>query len=265
VLAVASDGTSAEAELAIEALAEDEGSSAVEDGAACLVGGSSFTAGTRVLLADGKAVPIASLVPGELVLATNTATGKTSPEPVAAVLVHHDTDLYDLRVKSGGRVSVIDTTSNHLFWAPSLNKFLPASNLKPGTHLKTPDGQSAVVVGGSVPAVHDGWMWDLSVPGNNDHDFYVQTATTAVLVHNCSPGEITGYTRHGLNQAISRDGVGVSPSAINDAVSNPISVAEQTGGKLKYTGQNAAVILSSTGRVISTWARNSAGWRIVRG
>jgi hypothetical protein len=57
VLAVASDGTSAEAELAmaIEALAEDEGSSAVEDGAACLVGGSSFTAGTRVLLADGKA------------------------------------------------------------------------------------------------------------------------------------------------------------------------------------------------------------------
>ena len=32
-------------------------------------------------------------------------------------------------------------------------------------HLKTPDGQVAVVVGGSVPAVHDGWMWDLTVPG----------------------------------------------------------------------------------------------------
>jgi hypothetical protein len=108
-------------------------------------------------------------------------------------------------------------------------------------------------------------MWDLTVPGNNDHDFYVTVAETAALVHNCSPGEITGYTRHGLNQAISRDGVGVSPSAINDAVSNPISVAEQTGGKLKYTGQNAAVILSSTGRVIPTWARNSAGWRIVPG
>jgi len=43
-------------------------------------------------------------------------------------------------------------------------------------HLKTPDGQSAVVVGGSVPAVHDGWMWDLTVPGNNDHDFYVLPA-----------------------------------------------------------------------------------------
>jgi hypothetical protein len=53
-------------------------------------------------------------------------------------------------------------------------------------HLKTPDGQTAVVVVGSVPAVHDGWMWDLTVPGNNDHDFYVVTGMTPVLVHNTS-------------------------------------------------------------------------------
>jgi hypothetical protein len=51
-------------------------------------------------------------------------------------------------------------------------------------HLKTPDGQPAIVVGGSVPADHDGWMWDLTVPGNNDHDFYVQASGTPVLVHN---------------------------------------------------------------------------------
>jgi hypothetical protein len=40
------------------------------------------------------------------------------------------------------------------------------------------------VVGGSVPAVHQGWMWDLTVPGNNDHDFYVTSSATPVLVHN---------------------------------------------------------------------------------
>jgi hypothetical protein len=51
-------------------------------------------------------------------------------------------------------------------------------------HLKTPDGQPAVVVGGSVPAVHDGWMWDLTV--RTDHDFYVDTTVAAVLVHNCT-------------------------------------------------------------------------------
>jgi hypothetical protein len=33
---------------------------------------------------------------------------------------------------------------------PYLDQWLPASNLKPGEHFKTPDGQAAVVVGGSI-------------------------------------------------------------------------------------------------------------------
>ena len=79
---------------------------------------------------------------------------------------------------------------------PSLDYgWIPAKHLKSGMHLKTPDGQSAVVVGGSVPAVHDGWMWDLTVPGNNDHDFYVSVAATAVLVHNDSCPSIGGRMR----------------------------------------------------------------------
>ncbi len=57
--------------------------------------------------------------------------------------------------------AVIRTTSNHLFWEPYLDYgWISADHLKPGMQLKTPDGQSAVVVGGSVPAAHDGWMWD---------------------------------------------------------------------------------------------------------
>ena len=67
-------------------------------------------------------VPISQLRPGEKVLATDTKTGKTqpdtisavlvdgvpvgfsclndrpSPEPVADVLFHNDTDLYDLKI-----------------------------------------------------------------------------------------------------------------------------------------------------------------------
>lgn len=35
------------------------------------------------------------------------------------------------------------------------------------------------------------------------------------------PTKITGYTEHGLNQALSRDGVGVAPSAILDTINNP--------------------------------------------
>ena len=37
-----------------------------------------------------------------------------------------------------------------------------------------------------MPTDHNGWMWDLTVPGNDDHDFYVVANTVAVLVHNSS-------------------------------------------------------------------------------
>lgn len=67
-------------------------------------GEQSFTAGTKVLLASGAAIPISQLKPDDEVLATNVKTGKTSAEPVRAMLVHHDTDRYkmwDLSVPAG--------------------------------------------------------------------------------------------------------------------------------------------------------------------
>lgn len=100
---------------------------------------------------------------------------------------------------------------------PSLNKFLPASNLKPGTRLKTPDGKAAIVVGGSVPADHNGWMWDLTV--QDDHDFYVEPAVTlppsragpsdvAVLVHNCGEyNNFYGGSEGGVMATLDKDGV----------------------------------------------------------
>ena len=144
----------------------------------------SFTAATPVLLPGGKTAPIATLKPGDKVQATNTATGKTSAETVAAVEVHHDTNLYDLNVKTPHGVQVIHTTANHLFWDPASKQWVQAAKLRKGEHLKTPDGTVAVADGGITPAVHDGWMWDLTVPGNNDHDFYVTAGATTVLVHN---------------------------------------------------------------------------------
>jgi hypothetical protein len=82
-------------------------------------GGSSFTPGTLVLLASGKAVPISSLKPGDKVVASDTGTGKNQAETVTAVLLHHDTDLYNLTVKTSHGTQVIHTTSSHLFWDAS--------------------------------------------------------------------------------------------------------------------------------------------------
>jgi hypothetical protein len=75
-------------------------------------------------------------------------------------------------------------------------------------------------------------------------------------------GAITGFTKHGIDQAISREGVGVSTRAILDAVKNPVGRFSQAGGRTMYVGRDATVILSSSGRVITTWARRSAGFRV---
>ncbi|HUN34614.1 MAG TPA: LamG-like jellyroll fold domain-containing protein [Trebonia sp.] len=165
--------------------------------------GQSFAAATLVVLASGAAIPISRLKAGEQVKAVNTKTGESDVKTVQAVLVKWDTDLYDLTVKTAHGSEVIDTTSSHLFWDPASRKWVKASALKKGEHLKTDDGQDATADGGHTPADHDGWMWDLTIQG--DHDFYVLPAlgtdsstyyyvdehgVTAVLVHNCDDAKL---------------------------------------------------------------------------
>lgn len=77
------------------------------------------------------------------------------------------------------------------------------------------------------------------------------------------PSVLKGYTDHGLNQAIMRDGVGVSPRAILDAWQNPLSIAGQSGGRFMVTGADGVMVVNAEGRVITTWATNSAGLRVV--
>jgi hypothetical protein len=166
------------------AVAKAAGKPAGEGEAGPSCGGASFTAGTRVLLAGGGAKAISRLRAGQKVLATNTKTGKTSAGTVAAVLVHHDANRYDLTVRTARGTAVIGTTSNHLFWDQGARRWVKAGALKYGTRLRAPSGGTVTAAGGGDPAARSGWMWDLTIPG--DHDFYIQaTRSTAILVHNC--------------------------------------------------------------------------------
>jgi RHS repeat-associated protein len=229
---------------------QDPGGEAQYAAASC--GGMSFSAATKVLLASGAAIPISKLTPGDEVLATNVRTGKTSPEPVTAVLLHHDTDRYDLTVKTAHGTAVIDTTSSHLFWTPYPHYgWIPATHLKPGMHLKTSDGQTAVVVGGSVPAVHDGWMWDLTVPGNNDHDFYVTVATTAVLVHNCGDGT-PGYSTR-TERAGDLPGKYTQGQSTRDPASqwyHEMLSNDDLLGSINNADEGEGIVVSQEGRII---------------
>jgi hypothetical protein len=62
--------------------------------------------------------------------------------------------------------------------------------------------------------------------------------------------DINGFTKHGLNQAISR---GVSPSAILDALNNPISIRLMPNGTTRYTGASATVVVNPFGSVVTVW------------
>src|SRR5271154_789145 len=94
----------------------------------------------------------------------------------------------------------------------------------------------------------------LDASGAGEEELGVEAADQGIA------GVIKGYTQHGLEQAIERDaGRGVSPSAILDAVRSPLSETVQDDGATRYVGQNAVVIVSEDGRVVTTWPTTSAG------
>ena len=78
------------------------------------------------------------------------------------------------------------------------------------------------------------------------------------------PSEITGRTRHGGEQAESRNGGhGVSDEAMEDAVTNPIKPAQYraSDNTYRYTGTDAVVSLNDRGEVVTTWPKNSRAHR----
>jgi hypothetical protein len=157
-----------------------EGDTAANDAARCALGGQSFTATTRVLLANGTSKPIDQIHPGDKVKTTDPATGRTSDQTVTHVWINHDTDLLDITVRVGGVTSVIHATAHHPIWDDTHHTWTDANQLAPGARLHTNNGTTASVVATTV-VPGSGDMWDLTV--TNTHDFYVLSSTTGSLAH----------------------------------------------------------------------------------
>ena len=69
-------------------------------------------------------------------------------------------------------------------------------------------------------------------------------------------GKITGYTKHGLNQAIGRNGGrGVSATAILGAINNPIKIKPGKNGTISYKGKEATVVLNKARKVVTTYGK----------
>jgi RHS repeat-associated protein len=87
-------------------------------------------------------------------------------------------------------------------------------------------------------------------------------ASTSIQTSSTIGRALTGFTKHGINSAISHDGVGVSVRAILNTLQNPVKVIAQSEGRLKVVGKEAVVVLNRAGKVITAWARNNGATRV---
>ena len=217
-----------------------------------LCGGDSFTADTQVLTSSGKAVPIASLKAGDKVMSADTATGKNHVETVDAVLVHYDTNLYNLTVDTGHGAEVIHATANHLIWDLTRHAWIQASKIHKGDRLLTENGAAATADGGSTPTDHTSWMWDLTV--HDLHAFYVEAGDTPVLVHNsnCWAAQMGGPgTWTSVNESMSD-----RAAAYQAAVTGTPSGMGYVVNGVKFDGYQNGVLLDAKGPGYATFAKN---------
>jgi hypothetical protein len=150
-------------------------------GAVC----NSFSAETRVLMADGSTKPISTIKTGDQVEATNPTTQASSPRTVIATIVGHDRSLTDLTVRDDqGRLTILHTTPKHPVWDKSQHKWTYAGQLRIGDTLYTATGR-ALSVAAVATTTGAQTMYNLTIA--TDHTYYVMAGQTAVLVHNAGP------------------------------------------------------------------------------
>ncbi|MFJ8104610.1 polymorphic toxin-type HINT domain-containing protein [Streptomyces sp. NPDC096132] len=159
---------------------------AEEAGAVARAGKCSFTAATRVLLADGTTKAIGKIKPGDKVAAADPETGKhQGSRTVSAQFVNNDEDLIDLTVEDGkGHTSVLHTTARHPFWDDTIHKWVPAAKLTLRHALNTATNGHVYVVAIRV-VVGAADMYNLTV--EQLHTYYVLAGSVPVLVHNSCP------------------------------------------------------------------------------
>ncbi|BBO59024.1 hypothetical protein [Mycoavidus sp. B2-EB] len=78
------------------------------------------------------------------------------------------------------------------------------------------------------------------------------------------PTGIIGYTKHGINHAISREGSGVNANSILDAWGNPIAIKHiptEKGPTFRLKGKDATVVINPKGEIVTVWPGSKIGAR----
>ena len=156
---------------------------------ACAIPGNSFTAGTPVILANGRTRPIERIRSGDRVRAVDPATGRSLPEPVRALIRGHGVrHLVSLRVSTdpyGLRSSTLTATDNHPFWSLTRHRWVDAGRLRTNEVLAADGGRRTRVMSLSR-GTRTATVYNLSVA--NLHTYQVRYLGTGLLVHNAAKG-----------------------------------------------------------------------------
>ncbi|GAA2163171.1 RHS repeat-associated core domain-containing protein [Glycomyces lechevalierae] len=170
--------------------------------------GNSFTAETRVVMADGSTKPISEVEPGDKVLATDEETGETAArEVITGIEGTGARILVDISVDTDGdgkADSTVTATDGHPIWAADEADFaenpesampgqwLDAVDLKSGQFLRTSAGTWTQI---TAIEVHASFTTVYNLTVEEDHTFSVATGDSNFLTHNCGLQEFADSQR----------------------------------------------------------------------
>ncbi|MGW4465963.1 polymorphic toxin-type HINT domain-containing protein [Micromonospora sp. NPDC004704] len=153
---------------------------AVKQLASCPV--NSFTADTRVRMADGSTRPISEVKTGERVLASDPTTGVSGARTVTDLIIGDgDKNLVEVTVDDAGTRASVTATEGHPFWVAGERRWVKAGDLVAGQRIGTADGASATVSATRKWTERER-VFNLTVDGL--HTYYVVAGGRDLLVHN---------------------------------------------------------------------------------
>ncbi|MGW4162244.1 polymorphic toxin-type HINT domain-containing protein [Streptomyces sp. NPDC004788] len=141
-----------------------------------------FLAGTDVKMADGTTKDIDKINVGDMVLATDPQTGETGARRVSRLIITEDDKRFnELTIATPTGPEKLTATYEHPFWSVSENRWVDASELKPGMTLRTDHGAEVAIIA-NRPYTQHARTYNLTV--EDLHTYYVLAGETPVLVHN---------------------------------------------------------------------------------
>ncbi|WP_409497189.1 RHS repeat-associated core domain-containing protein [Amycolatopsis sp. cmx-11-12] len=211
----------------------------------------SFTADTRVLMADGTTKPINQIKPGDHI--TNANPGDSDNRHPAhratdTVAQTHTTttdhDLIDIttttrqpnpaasgkQAANTGTTSTITATANHPIYDITQAAFVNAEHLRVGDQLGTSPSDSVGTVTAIRPHPNTTHQPTHDLTITNTHTYYIISGTTPILVHNtaCNRTVSSDQTVEENRASFDRRLVGEGFSGVYDPVTNTV-VARLSG------------------------------------